>query len=195
MQNIFITISSILIFVSYCIYGWSIVKGQTKPHRTTKLVSLIITSLGTISLLAQHDKVAIWFIGTSAVQCLIIFALSFKFGMGKWSKNDLLCLLIVLVGILTWKITNNPALGIYASVIVDFAGMVPTLVKTYRLPDTEYFPAYLLDALAVSFTLLAIQTWQIHSYLYPLYFLIISLTMVLLITRPTLYKKLSLKRA
>lgn len=194
MQNIYITISSILIFASFVVYEWSIIKGGTKPHRTTRLVLLIITSLGAISLLTQQDKVAIWLIGISAVQCLIVFLLSLKYGMGGWSKTDLLCLFIALIGIITWKITNNPALGLYASVIADFTGMIPTLVKTYRSPDTEYLPVYILDILATVFTLLAIRNWQIQGFLYPLYLFVISLTMLLLITRPTLHKKLSLKK-
>lgn len=190
MQNIYLIISSVLIFFSFIVYEWSIINGGTKPHRTTRLVLLIITSLGAISLFAAHDKVAVWLIGISAVHQLIVFLLSLKFGIGGWSRIDLFCLFIALIGIITWQITDNPALGLYAAVAADFTGMIPTLIKTYHLPDTEYLPVYILDILATIFTLLAIQNWQVQGFLYPLYLFIISLIMFLLIIRPTLNKRL-----
>lgn len=180
----FILISSILVFIAYLIYGWSIVVGKTKPHRTTRLVLLLITVLGTASLFAGHDRVAIWLIGICAISSLIIFLLSFKYGMGGWAKTDLVCLAIAIIGIITWQVTDNPALGLYASVMADFVGMIPALLKTYRLPHTEYYFSYILDVLAGLFTLFAIQKWEVQGFAYPLYIFIINFVMLLLIVIP-----------
>lgn len=186
MQQLFIIISSILVFLSYAIYGWSIIKGLTKPHRTTRFVLLTITILGAASLYAQQDRVSFWLIAICAASSLIIFLLSFKYGMGGWGKVDIMALVIALIGIVVWRLTDNPVLGLYASVLADFSGMIPALIKTWRLPHTEYYLSYVFDIFAGTFTLLAIQNWQLGIYLYPLYIVLINLIMLGLILRPKL---------
>ncbi len=184
MQQTFILISSIIVFISYLIYEWSIVVGKTKPQRMTRFVLLLITILGTASLFAQHDKVAIWLLGICAAQSLVVFLLSFWYGMGGWAKTDFICLGIALVGIVIWKMTNNPALGLYAAVVSDLAGMVPALIKTYRFPNTEFWLSYILDVSAAAFTLLAIQKWEVQGFVYPAYLFIVNLVMLFFIIKP-----------
>lgn len=181
LQDIYIIISSIIVFAAYLIYEWSIITGRTRPHRTTRLVLFIITVLGTASLFAQHDTVAIWLIGICALQSAVVLLLSFKYGVGGWAKTDLVCLMIALFGIVIWKLTNNPVLALYAAITADFAGMVPALIKTYRFPHTEFWLAYAFDITAASFSLLAIQKWDIQGFSYPLYIFIINIIMLLII--------------
>lgn len=183
MQNLLILISSILVFLSYLIYEWSIVVGKTKPHRTTRFVSLMITALGASSLFAVHDRVAFYLLAICAVQSLVVFLLSFKWGMGGWAKIDIACLVIALIGVTVWKLTDNPALGLFASVAADFVGMIPALIKTYRRPETEYWLSYIFDISAAIFTLLAIQKWQPVGFVYPLYIAVINIVMLTLIFR------------
>lgn len=184
MTTLFIVISSIFALISPIVYAKAILKGKARPHRTTRFVLLLITLLSTASLFAQHNTVAIWLAGTTAIQSIIVFILSLKKGMGGWAKIDILCLVIALLGIILWQTTNDPSLGLYASVAADLTGMLPTLIKTYRLPKTEIWAFYLLDMFAAIFNLLAVKTWTVQEFFYPVYILIINLAMVLLIIRP-----------
>lgn len=133
-----------MIFSSYLAYEWGMIKGWARPHRTTRLVIFVIVILGFLSLYAQGDRVVVWFLGICSVQSLIMLIMSFKYGMGGWAKEDLLALVIAIVGIVTWQVTDNPVLGLYAAVTADLAGMIPALIKTYRLPDSEYWLSYVL---------------------------------------------------
>lgn len=188
MKTVFIVISSILALISPLIYAKAILRGKAKPHRTTRIVLLLISSLATVSLFAQHDTVAIWLAGVSTVQSVLIFILSIKHGMGGWAKEDLLCFGIALLGIILWQTTNQPSLALYASIAADFTGMVPALIKTYRFPETEIWSFFLLDVFAATFSLLAVKSWTVTQFSYPLYLLIINLVMVLLIIRPKILK-------
>ncbi len=108
--------------------------------------------------------------------------MSLKYGMGGWSKTDILCLMLAVLGIILWKITDNPALGLYAAVTADFAGMIPALVKTYKNPATEHYLAYAFDLTAILLTGLAIRNGGFNEYLYPVYlFLINGLMMIFLL--------------
>lgn len=111
--------------------------------------------------------------------------------MGGWDPIDILCLIIAILGIILWKITSNPALALYATVLADMAGMIPSLIKTYRFPDTEYWLSYLLDILAVAFTIMAIQNGGFNEYIYPAYLLVVNTIMQIFMFRKELFKSSS----
>jgi len=184
----FILISSVLALISPIIYAKAILRGDAKPHRTTRFTILLTTVIGTASLLASHNTVAVWLAGVSALQAIFIFTLSIKHGMGGWSKSDISCLAISIVGIILWQTTNNPLLALYASIVADFTGMVPALIKTYHFPKTEVWSFYLLDVFAGLFSAIAVQRWTISEISYPLYIVLINFAMVLLVIRPRLFR-------
>lgn len=189
MSNLFIIISSFLALISPLVYSNSILKGQAKPHRTTRLILLIITSLTTTSLFFQGNRVAIYLAGVSTIQSIIIFVLSIKYGMGGYSKSDIICFVMAIIGIILWQITSNPVIALYSAILADFTGMIPALIKTYHFPKTEIYLFYLLDVFASFFSTLAITNRTINEFSYPVYIMVINLTMVILIIRPNIFRK------
>lgn len=185
MKSVFIGISSVLALISPLIYARAIIRGEAKPHRTTRFVLLLITSLTTASLFAQHNTVAIWLAGASTIQSIVIFILSIKHGMEGWTKTDLVCFVIAIAGIILWQTTSDPTIALYAAIVADATGMVPALIKTYHLPKTEIWTFYLLDVFAAGFNLLAITAWTVQEVSYPVYIMLINALMVFLIVRPT----------
>lgn len=184
MPSIFILISTALALISPIIYSIAILKGEAKPHRTTRLVLLIITSLTTASLLAQGNRVAVYLAGVSTLQSIVIFTLSIKHGMGGWNKSDIICLVFALFGIVLWQITKDPAIGLYFAIGADFIGMIPAIVKTYHFPKTEIWLFFGLDIFASLFSLLALNSWTLQEFSYPVYIMLINTFMALLIVRP-----------
>ena len=184
LQILFIIISTLIALISPIVYAKAILRGDAKPHRTTRLVLFLITALTTASLFAQHDKVAIYLAAVSTFQSTIIFILSIKYGMGGWEKSDILCLVIALLGIVLWKTTQNPVIALYAAIAADFTGMIPALIKTYNQPETEVWNFYLLDVFAGGFSMLALRSWTLQEFSYPTYIMLINLVMVYLIVRP-----------
>ncbi len=190
MTNFIIALSSILAFISYVVYIIAILKGEARPHRTTRFVLVLITILATASLFAQGSTVAIWLSGVFTLGSLVIFLLSIKYGMGGWAKTDIACLCISLGGIVFWQMTANPMYALFASIGADLVGQIPMLIKTYRFPNTEVWTFYFLDVLAAVLSLVAIQAWTIREFAYPMYIVFIDSTTILFILRP----KLALKR-
>lgn len=189
MELFLIWASNILVFTSYLTYEWAMLKGRAKPHRTTRLVLLVITALGFFSSLAQGNTAVAWFLGVCSVQSLVMFLMSIKYGYGGWEKIDIVCLVIATVGIVLWKTTSNPILGVYSAVVADLVGMVPALIKTYRLPDTEYWLTYVFDLSAIALTTIAVTGGQFNDYLYPVYLLAVNGLMLFFILRPKLIPK------
>ena len=188
IKTILIICSSMFALFSPIFYTLSILRGESKPHRTTRFVVLTITFLSFAALLAQHNTVAIFLAGVSCVQSILIFSLCIKYGMGGWAKTDIICLIIAGIGILVWKLTNNPMMGLLASILADFVGYIPALIKTYKFPETETWIFYILDVFAATFTILAIRNFTYQETSYPIYILAINLLMVVFILRPKIKK-------
>jgi len=182
-SQLLIVVSTLLALCSPLVYTSSILKGKAKPHRITRLVILATTMITTFSLLAQQDTVAIWLAGVSFLQASLIFLLSLKYGWGGWSKLDIFCLLVATVGIVLWQTTSNPGFGLYASILADFFGMNPTLIKTYKHPETEDWRFFAIDTVAGLLSLCAITRWSVSTAAFPAYIFAINLAVALLALR------------
>ncbi len=183
MKNLFLLLSIILPLYSPLIYTKAILRGDAKPHRTTRLVLLVVACLTTLSLLAQGDRVALWLSIVSTFQAITIFILSIKHGMGGWSKNDIACLFFALTGIIAWKTTSNPTLALYFGIGADIIGMTPTLFKTYRHPETEIWTFFGIDAISGLLNIFALTSWTLEAAVYPFYIVVINLLVALLAFR------------
>jgi len=189
MQQIFALISSVIMAFGYILYIRQILAGKVKPHRTTRLVIFIVVVIASTSLLAQGSTITIWLFAASSLFCFILFLLSLKYGMGGWEPIDVISLMIAICGIVLWKATSNPTVAIVASVVADASGIIPTLIKTYRHPQTEDWRFWGITILAAGVNLISIQRWTPGEYLYPLYLVVINAVMVLLIVRPKIASK------
>lgn len=187
IKQIFLIVSTVLATIAPFFYAYEILNKKAQPHRTTRFVLLVITTLSFASLFAQHNRVAVWLAGVDVIGSLAIFILSLKFGMGNWTKMDLLCLFIAAVGISIWKITSNPFLALYSAILADFTGVVPTLIKTFKLPDSESALYFTIGGIACLFNLLAAKDFTIQNISYPLYLVLINLFIVFLAIRPKLF--------
>ncbi|MBI3560057.1 hypothetical protein HY087_02940 [Candidatus Gottesmanbacteria bacterium] len=181
MKTIFLIASILLPLYSLWPYIRSIIHGDTKPHRTTRFVYLVIGMLTTTSLLASHDGVAFWISAVSTVQAIVLFYFGLSYGVGGWSRTDIACLAMAVIGIVAWQTTKNPVYGLYFGIGADFAGTVPTIIKTYHHPETENWQFYGLDALAGFFNMLAIRTITPATSSYPLYLILVNGLIALLV--------------
>ena len=137
MRQFFPQIAAILALVAPIVYIRAILKGEAKPHRTTRFVLMLITLITASALFANGDRVALWLAAASAIQAAVIFGMSLKYGMGGKDKVDILCLLIAMLGIVLWQVTKQPVLALYFAIAADFTGGVPMFIKTWREPETE----------------------------------------------------------
>lgn len=184
ITKLLISTSSFLGLLSYIIYAQAILKKEARPHRTTRFVIFLTTLIPTLSLFAQGNTVAIWLTGIFTIGSFLILILSLKYGMGGWAKTDIICLIISLIGIVLWKVTSNPVLALYFSILADFTGVIPTLIKTYKYPKTEIARFFLIDVISAFLNFLANNSWSIENIAYPLYIMIIDSLIIFLIKRP-----------
>lgn len=185
MTQIFLIISSVFALITSIFGIYFIFKGEYKPQRMTRTISVIINTIFVLSLFFGGDKSAIYLAMGGWISSIIIFILAFKYGIGGKSKFDFLVLGLSITSIIIWKITDNPIIALYFSIFAGFFGMIPTVFKSYMQQYTENPIFYASDIIASFFSCLAVfslgQSSDLAKISYPLYILIINLLCFILI--------------
>jgi len=180
-MNAFLISSIISAFITPIIGIRAIFKGEYKPQRMTRFVIWFISLLFVGTLFAQGDRNGIFIALVQLLSTSAIFFLSFKYGMGGTSKTDFIVLALALLAIYVWKTTSNPTLALYMSILADFIGFTPTLVKCYVKPYTEDWKFYTSDIIAGGLNLLSVSTFLLKDFAFPLYIFLINVVPTALI--------------
>lgn len=170
---------SILGYIPYIISMW---RGQTKPNKATWFIWTIVGGLLAFSYIAEGDQNSIWLPLSYFVGPFIIAILSLRYGYTKWSRLDTFCIMAALISIIPWMLSDNAKLTLLINIMIDAAGAIPTLIKTYYKSESEDFSAWAIFFAANTIQLFAIKTWNIAS-LYPIYLVLLASTITLFIVR------------
>ena len=119
-------------------------------------------------------------IGESIGPLLIAF-ISIKYGEGGWSKIDRICLMGAVIGAILWFMSGSPLVGLLSFLVIDFWGVIPTLIKSYFKPHGESNLAWSLSFLGSFLNLFAIQQWSLPIIIYPIYTTLINFIIILTI--------------
>lgn len=188
MKQYFPQVAAILALIAPIVYIRAILRGEAKPHRTTRFVLMVITFLTVTALFANGDRIGVWLAAASAIQAVVIFGMSIKYGMGGGDRIDILCLIIAMFGIVLWQVTKQPILALYFGVAADFVGGIPLFIKTWRHPETEIWSYYAFDVAGSLLILLATTTLSIETLTYPVYIFAINLFVIFLIKHKQITK-------
>ncbi len=182
LSTIFITVSTIIAFLTPVIGIVSIFKGEYKPQRTTRMIFTIISAIVLVSLFFANDTTAIYLAIPSFLSCFAIFILSILYGIGGTSKSDFGALFFALLAIVAWRTTDNPLWALYLSILADFFGIIPTIIKIKNQPYTESIGFYISDILASLFSCLALlvnsELGIIEKSTYSIYILSINIVVL-----------------
>jgi hypothetical protein len=154
-------------------------KGRVKPNKIT----YVMWSLAPIiAFLAQIDQgVGIQSLMTLSIGIfpLSILLASFFNKHAYWKVNtfDLFCGALSLGGLILWQITKVGNIAIAFSILADFLALLPTLIKSYKYPETELAWPWTLASLSGLLTLLTITQWDFSTYSFPLYYFVSMATL------------------
>lgn len=147
----------------------------------TRFLIFLLSLLFVGTLIDQGDRNGIYIAVAQLIGSFVILALSFKKGMGGWEATDKIVLLMTVSSLIVWKTTANPLLGLLMSMVTDFVGFIPTVIKTWKWPETEEWKFYLSDVLSSTFSLLSLEDYSLGKSAFPAYILFVNALGVLLI--------------
>ena len=165
----------ILQIVSVIPYIRDMIKGTTRPNVVTYVIYFI---LALISLFAQWSAGASWSIFillAVSINTFIVIILCFNgFGYKKYGLLDWACLLLGVVAIVVWRITNNPMAALFTALLANILGDIPTIIKTYKEPHTELALSWFIAACAAVLGIISTRL-DLANLLFPVYYFVESM--------------------
>ena len=167
--ELFAVLSGLILAIGGPPYFIDILKGKTKPQRTTWFIWSI---LGIIAFISQVQLRAHWslvFAGFDSAGSLAVFILSLKYGVGGWSTTDKIALGIAAAGIVMSIVFNRPFVALFGVILADISGAVLTIQKTYKDPGSETTISWIFIGISSVFGALAVGKIVLGLLLYPIY--------------------------
>lgn len=181
MLEFFGYIGGILMIISIIPYFRSILKGDTKPHRMTFFIWTILILIAFFSQLAKGASWSLLLTAGDGIAVLATFILSVKFGVGGLEWRDIISLVGVVVSLILWYLTKEPATALFLIILIDLIGLNLTIIKTWKNPETENWVAWAICALGGFFGVLAVGSYNFILLSYPVYICLANLSLTIII--------------
>lgn len=177
MKETIVIIASMLAVVGNLPYLRDVVKGRTKPHPYTWLVWSIVSLTVFFGQVAKGAGLGAIPTGVSEIFTIIIFFFSIKYGFKNIRKVDTYFLIIALLGLIPWAVTKDPTVSVIIVVSIDLFAFGPTLLKTWRHPDTETPLLYGMNVLRHILILFSLNAYNIATTLHSISMIITNTAM------------------
>lgn len=161
-------IAGVIAFLSILPYVISILRGHTKPSRSAYMIWVVVEVVTAASYIASGAITTYWTTVVFAFSAILIFLLSIKFGMGGYSKLDLICLAIAAVAVYLWITTQNPVIALYAIIVASKISYLPIIKKSWYQPETENILSWGMVAFASTLNLFALTSLELKITLLPI---------------------------
>ena len=175
--------------ISIIPYFKSILKGNTKPHRMTYFIWTILILIAFFTQVAKGGTWSLLLTAGDGIAVLATFILSIKFGVGGLERRDIISILGVMISLMLWYLTKEPAVALFLIILIDLIGLNLTIVKTWKNPETENWVAWAMCATGGFFGVLAVGSYNLILLSYPVYICLanLSLTIVIISRKKYLY--------
>lgn len=176
----FVVVAVLLRLASGASYFKATWQGKAQPSLVSWFFWSVTALIAFAVQLLKGDGMSAWVtlaIGISPIAVCVAALYKGAYKVG-FSRSDKWCIVLTLLGILLWVISKNPLLALGMSIMADIFSSIPTILKSWRAPHTEYPTAYVLTIVSMALTLLTITNWTVTNWLFIAYILAINATYV-----------------
>ena len=175
-----IYIAVLLNLIGHILYARSIVKQHAKPNLVSWFIWMIAPFLGVffeIKAGAGLSVLPIFVAGLGSLLILIIATLT-KNGFWKITTFDIYCGIFSLLALIIYIFTHNLGISILFAILSDAFASIPTIIKSWKFPETEMWAPYLLPVISNIVGLMIIKDWSFSIYAFGAYFILLDATIV-----------------
>lgn len=179
----FIIFGAFLSFYGGLSYLIATIKGKAKPNRVSWFLWALAPLIAFFAELKEGVGLTSLMTFMAGFNPLLIVIASFvnKKAYWKLNKMDYFYGSISLFAIIIWQITGEGNLAILFSILADGLASIPTVIKSYREPETESSTIFLFGMINAGLTLLTIQNWNFAHFGFPVYIFSICVIIYVLI--------------
>jgi len=166
-------------------------RGNTKPNKVTWLMWSVAPLIATFAALADGVGWSVLPVFMAGFGPLLVFIASFVNKNSYWKLEtfDYLCGFCSALALILWGITKEPVIAIVFAIASDGFAAIPTLVKSWKYPETETAAAYTTGLFSALTSFTAIKIWNFSSYAFPAYLVIAETLFILSIYHRKIFKK------
>ncbi len=166
-------------------YLYETVIGKAQPNRITWLLWGIFPMVIFVAQRVQGIEILSWTSFAAGFTPLLIFTVSFfnKKAYWKTERRDYYLMALAIVGCILWAITDNPILALLFSLLADLLAGIPTVIKSYRFPESESWIAYAISAVGFGISLASVQVCNLESIAFVAYVFVLNFTLAVLAAR------------
>ena len=177
LNSNFVILGTLIGAVGTVSYIIDTVKGKIKPNKVSFLLWSIAPLIAFAAQLKQGVGIESLMTFSTGFLPLLVFFASFVNKKSVWqiTKFDVTCGILSLVGLGLWLITKNSNLAIVFSIVADGLAALPTVVKSYKNPETESAWPWLASSVGVVLTLLTIKIWTFANSSFIIYIFIVNM--------------------
>jgi len=127
MRELLTFVAGLIILASPIPYIIDIIRNQTHPNMVTWVTWTLINGINTAAAFSAGAwQTGIYGLcGTLATAAIAVLGL--WYGVRKYTRFDIICQGVALLGLPLWLLTKQPALAVTMELGVDLAGGLPTL--------------------------------------------------------------------
>lgn len=181
----FAVIGAVIASLGGFYYLYDTIRGKTQPNRMTWFLWGALPMITFVAQRVQGVEGISWVSFAAGFTPFLIVAASFlnKKAYWKTEKRDYIVMVGAFLGIILWTVTSNPNVAILFALIADLIAAAPTIIKSYKHPQTESWIAYAISALGFGIGVLAIQEYTFENYAFALYLFLTQFSLAILASR------------
>ncbi len=171
MPLILNSLSGILTLLAFVPYIRAILRRETVPNTVSWCIWFFVGLILLSSYAASGGVAALGYAVAAVLGQGIVCLLLFRYGTGRMSTVDWICVAGAAVSVLLWLLTSSPEPTHFFIVLIDFFGWIPTFRKVLKDPSSENLSGWLLWAAGATIAVLNVSDWSFVNALYPFYIL------------------------
>jgi glucose-6-phosphate-specific signal transduction histidine kinase len=164
--------------------------GKTKPNRVSWFIWALAPVIGAFLQVKSGAGLSALPILIEGLISFLILSASFYNKNAYWKITllDVVCGAFSISALILWIITQKSELSIIFVIIADGLAALPTILKSWKYPETETGSAYLFAIFSNIVGLLIIREWTFSIFSLGIYFILMNLAILFCIYRKKIFK-------
>lgn len=183
MQEAFVIVAIILAIAGNVPYLRDVVTKKIEPHPYTWLVWSVVSAVTFFGQVAKGGGIGSIPTGVAEAFTIVIFLFSLRNGFHNIARRDTYFLIIALLGLIPWALTNDPTVSVVIVVSIDVVAFIPTLRKAWHRPKSENPGLFVMNVLRHVLTLLSLEAYNVATTLHSIVMIVTNSLMTLFICR------------
>jgi len=181
----FVILGAFIGVAGMALYVRDTIRGETQPNRVTWLLWGVAPLIIFAVEIREGVGLRALITGMAAATALTIFLASFVNRRAVWRIGpfDWACGVLSVAGTIGWLLTRDGIVALVAALVADLLAGLPTVVKSFREPDTESPALYRCSLVNAVITLLTVNHVTLAVVAFPAYIAGMSGMQTLLVSR------------